>query len=187
MKRILLINNYDSFVYNVKQLLDESGIADTVIVLNDQLNTIDVEKFDKIIISPGPGVPAEAGEVLKLIKNSSKPILGICLGFQAIGEAFGAKLYTLPNIYHGHQSEVMITNQHAIFKGVKSPFFAGRYHSWALDKDNFPDCLKATSMTEDGIIMSFQHKTLPLTGVLFHPESIMTPQGKTMVNNWLSE
>jgi anthranilate synthase/aminodeoxychorismate synthase-like glutamine amidotransferase len=189
MKRILLINNYDSFVYNVKQLLDESGLAETTVVLNDQLKGLDFNLFDKIVISPGPGIPSEAGTIKEVIKKHKKtPMLGICLGFQAIGEVFGAKLYALPTIYHGHQSEVFVTNPPAsIFRGISSPFKAGRYHSWALEKSSLPDSLEITSETEEGIIMSFKHKQLPVTGVLFHPESIMTPEGKTMIKNWLSE
>ncbi len=189
MKRILLINNYDSFVFNIKQLLDESGLADTTIVLNDQLSTVDVHLFDKIIISPGPGIPSEAGEIITIIQDHQHiPILGICLGFQAIGEVFGAQLYRLPSIYHGHQSEIFIDKRSAkIFNGISSPFSAGRYHSWALDKTNFPEILEITSTTKDGIIMSFEHKQLPITALLFHPESMMTPDGKIMIENWLSE
>lgn len=190
MKRILLINNYDSFVFNVKQLIDESGIADVTIVLNDELDHVDFNQFDKIIISPGPGIPSEAGSVMNMIDKHYQhiPILGICLGFQAIGEVFGGVLYPLPNIYHGHQSHLSIVKADApIFKGVSSPFLAGRYHSWAIDAQCFPDTLEITSITEDGIIMSYQHKQYPITALLFHPESIMTPDGNKMINNWLSE
>lgn len=190
MKRILLVDNYDSFVNNVKQLLDESGLAVTTIVMNDQLKDLSVSDYDGIVISPGPGLPDEAGDVKTLIAsiNGPTPILGICLGFQAIGEVFGATLYQLPTIYHGHQSEVVVTQPTAsIFIGISSPFKAGRYHSWAIDRARFPDVLEITSETEDGIIMSFSHRQRPITAVLFHPESIMTPEGAKMITNWLTE
>ncbi len=190
MKRILLVDNYDSFVNNVKQLLDESGMAVTTIVMNDQLEDLPFREFDGIVISPGPGLPDEAGGIKSLIENMGEhiPILGICLGFQAIGEVFGANLYSLPAIYHGHQSEVWITQPSAsIFTGISSPFKAGRYHSWALDRAHFPEVLEITSETEEGIVMSFVHRQQPLTAVLFHPESIMTPEGAKMIKNWLTE
>lgn len=190
MKRILLVDNYDSFVNNVKQLLDESGIAVTTIVTNDKLNSISLDEYDGIVISPGPGLPSDAGDIKSMILSikESIPLLGICLGFQAIGEVFGATLYQLPIIYHGHQTEIAITQPTAsIFNGISSPFKAGRYHSWAIEKDSFPDSLEITSETADGIIMSFNHKRLPIKAVLFHPESIMTPEGNKMINNWLSE
>lgn len=189
MKQILLINNYDSFVYNVKQLLDESGLASTTMVFNDQLSEVNIEDFDKIVISPGPGLPSEAGALKSFIEDhKSKPMLGICLGFQAIGEVFGAKLYRLPTIFHGHESEVFIKSEKGvIFNGIETSFKAGRYHSWALDLNSFPEVLEITSQTQEGIIMSFAHKDLPITAVLFHPESIMTPQGKKMIENWLLE
>lgn len=190
MKRILLVDNYDSFVNNVKQLLDESGMAVTTIVMNDDLEDLPFRDFDGIIISPGPGLPDEAGGIKSLIENMSEhvPILGICLGFQAIGEVFGATLYQLPTIFHGHQSEVWDTQPAAsIFTGISSPFKAGRYHSWAIDRACFPEVLEITSETEDGIVMSFVHRHRPLTAVLFHPESIMTPEGAKMIKNWLTE
>jgi len=135
-------------------------------------------------------LPDEAGGIKSLIENMGEhiPILGICLGFQAIGEVFGAPLYQLPAIYHGHQSEVWITQPSAsIFTGISSPFKAGRYHSWALDRAHFPEVLEITSETEEGIVMSFVHRQQPLTAVLFHPESIMTPEGAKMIKNWLTE
>jgi anthranilate synthase component 2 len=188
MIRILLINNYDSFVYNVKQLLDETGLAETTILLNDAFDLNEVEKYDRIVISPGPGIPSEAGNVKHIIENfkDKKPILGICLGFQAIGEVFGAQLIPMQHIYHGHQSKIIINEpSDVLFNSITSPFFAGRYHSWALDKATFPEILTITSETEDGIVMSFKHRDFKITGVLFHPESIMTPEGKTMIRNWL--
>lgn len=190
MKRILLVDNYDSFVNNVKQLLDESGMAVTIMVKNDELMSVPIQQFDGVVISPGPGLPAEAGELKDFILSCQGkiPMLGICLGFQAIGEVFGAALYRLPVINHGHQSVINITNPSAsIFNGITSPFLAGRYHSWAIDKNSFPDSLEITSETEEGIIMSFSHKQLPITALLFHPESIMTPDGPQMMNNWLNE
>ena len=180
MKRILLIDNYDSFVANIKQLLDESGIALTTIVMNDKLKCVSLDEYDGIVISPGPGLPSEAGDTKAFVSSIKEniPLLGICLGFQIIGEVFGATLYQLPIIYHGHQTEIAITRPTAsIFKGISYPFKAGRYHSWAIKKEGFPDSLEITSETADGIIMSFNHKQLPITAVLFHPESITTPEG----------
>ncbi len=189
MIKVLLINNYDSFVYNIKQILDESGLCQTDIILNDKISLSEASKYDKIIISPGPGLPKESGNIIKIIKELSptKNILGICLGFQAIAEVFGGELYQLDKIYHGHQSEVEITDKNeSIFKSISSPFLAGRYHSWALKTDSFPKELIVTSRTYDGIIMSFRHAKFDVCGVLFHPESIMTPAGKIIIKNWLN-
>jgi len=189
MIRVLLINNYDSFVYNILQILNESGVAQTTIVFNDQLIDVDITQYDKVVISPGPGIPSEAGTLLDFIeKYKEVPMFGICLGFQAIGEVFGATLYPLSKIYHGHQSQVeIISPSHSLFFNIQSPFQTGRYHSWALSNIDFPKELIPTSKTEDGIIMSFIHAKYPITATLFHPESIMTPDGNRMIRNWLSQ
>jgi anthranilate synthase component 2 len=172
----------------VKQLLDESGLAETTIVLNDAIDLKEINKFDRIVISPGPGIPSEAGLTKKVIETfkDKKPIFGICLGFQAIGEVFGAKLIQLQHIYHGHQSEVNIIEPiDTLFKSISSPFKAGRYHSWALEKSSLLAEFTITSETKDGIPMSIKHKRYNINGVLFHPESMMTPDGKIMIKNWL--
>lgn len=187
MQRVLLIDNYDSFVYNLKQLLDESGLCETTIILNDQIDVESALMFDRIVISPGPGLPSEAGEIKQLIKKLStqRPILGICLGCQAIVEVFGGNLFQLDKIYHGHQSELIRTNSdEAVFINIAQRFKAGRYHSWGIDVPEKSD-LTVTSLTESGLAMSVRHKNLNVCGLLFHPESIMTPAGKLMIENWL--
>jgi len=187
MQKVLLIDNYDSFVYNLKQLLDESGLCETTIVFNDKLNLKKATLFDRILISPGPGLPIEAGSTIEIIKklSPSHPILGICLGCQAIVEVYGGKLFQLDKIYHGHQSELIRTNSdEPLFVNIAQRFKTGRYHSWGLDIQKNSE-LNITSRTESGLAMSVRHKKYNVCGLLFHPESIMTPAGKTMIENWL--
>lgn len=189
MINVLLIDNYDSFVYNVKQLLDESGLAKTTVLKNDQISVEAVSAFDCIVISPGPGIPSEIALIKEIISHykESKPILGICLGFQAIGEVFGAQLIATGNICHGHESNIHICSPpDGLFHSIESPFRAGRYHSWILDRDTWPEQLQITTETEEGIVMSYTHRQYNIRGVLFHPESIMTPEGGTMIFNWLT-
>ncbi len=187
MQKVLLIDNYDSFVYNLKQLLDESGLCETTIVLNDKIDYKTAKLFDRILISPGPGLPFEAGSSIEIIKKLylSHPILGICLGCQAITEVFGGKLFQLDKIYHGHQSEIIRTNSdEPLFINIAQRFKAGRYHSWGIDIPINSE-LQITSKTESGLAMSVRHKKYNVCGLLFHPESIMTPAGKTMIENWI--
>ena len=185
--RILLFDNYDSFTYNILHLLRELG-ADAEVRRNDQIPLDEVAPYDKIILSPGPGIPEEAGILLPLIKTyaSSKPMLGVCLGEQAIGEAFGAKLRNLPSVFHGVQSDVRVTIDNPLLGEAGRTYRVGRYHSWVVSDEAFPPCLEVLARdNEDGLIMALRHRTYPLYGIQFHPESVLTPEGKAMIQHWL--
>lgn len=187
MKNILVIDNYDSFTYNLVHYLEDLNCQVTV-VRNDQLQLEDVEPFEKIVLSPGPGIPDEAGLLKPIIKTyaSSKSILGVCLGMQAIGEVFGATLENLDIVYHGVQTKVHITSKDEIlFKGLPPTIEVGRYHSWVV-KGELPTCLEITSVDENQQIMALRHKEFDIKGVQFHPESVLTPDGKTMLKNWIN-
>ncbi len=184
MKNILVIDNYDSFTYNLVHYLEDLNCQVTV-VRNDQLQLEDVEPFEKIVLSPGPGIPDEAGLLKPIIKTyaSTKSILGVCLGMQAIGEVFGATLENLDIVYHGIQTKVHITSKDEIlFKGLPPTIEVGRYHSWVV-KGELPTCLEITSVDENQQIMALRHKEFDIKGVQFHPESVLTPDGKTMLKN----
>ncbi|MCC8153124.1 MAG: aminodeoxychorismate/anthranilate synthase component II [Tannerellaceae bacterium] len=184
---ILLFDNYDSFTYNLLHILKELG-AEVEVHRNDKISLDEIERFDKIVLSPGPGIPEEAGILLPLIERyaPTKTILGVCLGEQAIGQVFGAKLINLPHVHHGVCSDILVTADEPIFEGLKPAFRAGRYHSWAVSKEDFPDCLEITAEDiEDGQIMGIRHKEYNVRGIQFHPESVLTPQGKTIIANWL--
>jgi anthranilate synthase component II len=194
--KILVFDNYDSFTYNLVHLV-EKIIRDKVdVVRNDQLSLDAVDQYDKIILSPGPGLPSEAGLLLPLIKQyaSSKSILGVCLGHQAIGEVFGGKLVNLSKVYHGVASPVHIIQRGKqansanadLFNGINDGFMAGRYHSWVIDPDGFPESLEITAVDASGHIMALRHKSYDVLGVQFHPESVLTPQGELIIRNWLS-
>lgn len=184
--KLLILDNYDSFTYNIVHAVRELGVEPAV-CRNDKITLDEVDNFDKIIISPGPGIPSEAGILPQLLERyaGSKPILGVCLGHQAIGECFGAKLRNLPEVYHGIKSQISITVPDYIFAGLPDRIDVGRYHSWVVDKNNLPDCLEVTAVSDDGEIMAMRHRTLDVRGVQFHPESILTPQGLTIIDNWL--
>lgn len=184
--KLLILDNYDSFTYNIVHAVRELGVEPAV-RRNDKITLDEVDNFDKIIISPGPGIPSEAGILPQLLERyaGSKPILGVCLGHQAIGECFGAKLRNLPEVYHGIKSQISITVPDYIFAGLPDRIDVGRYHSWVVDKNNLPDCLEVTAVSDDGEIMAMRHRTLDVRGVQFHPESILTPQGLTIIDNWL--
>ena len=187
MKNILVIDNYDSFTYNLVHYLEDLNCKVTV-VRNDQLQPEDVEPFEKIVLSPGPGIPDEAGLLKLIIKTyaSTKSILGVCLGMQAIGEVFGATLKNLDTVYHGIQTKVHITSKNEIlFKGLPPTIEVGRYHSWIV-KGELPTCLEITSVDENQQIMALRHKEFDIKGVQFHPESVLTPDGKTMLKNWIN-
>jgi anthranilate synthase component II len=187
MKNILVIDNYDSFTYNLVHYLEDLNCQVTV-VRNDQLQLEDVEPFEKIVLSPGPGIPDEAGLLKPIIKTyaSTKSILGVCLGMQAIGEVFGATLENLDIVYHGIQTKVHITSKDEIlFKGLPPTIEVGRYHSWVV-KGELPTCLEITSVDENQQIMALRHKEFNIKGVQFHPESVLTPDGKTMLKNWIN-
>ena len=185
--KILLFDNYDSFTYNLLHILKELG-ADVEVHRNDKISLEEIERFDKILLSPGPGIPEEAGILLPLIRRyaPTKSILGVCLGEQAIGEAFGATLINLTDVHHGVCSNIRIVAKDPIFEGLEPGIRVGRYHSWAVSKENFPDCLEITAVdTEEGQIMGLRHREYDVRGIQFHPESVLTPKGKTIIENWL--
>lgn len=185
---ILLLDNYDSFTYNLAQIIEQTHDCTLNIIKNDKIKLHEIEQFDKIVLSPGPGLPKDAGIMPELIQHfhHKKPILGVCLGHQAISEAFGAKLFNLGKVFHGVNTDTEIISNTEIFKQIHSPFKAGRYHSWAVSRENFPKKLQITSLSKDGVIMSLQHTDYPIYGVQFHPESILTPMGKKMIENFLN-
>lgn len=187
--KILIFDNYDSFTYNLVHLVKELDYTDIDVVRNDKIALADVAKYDKIILSPGPGIPSEAGLLLPLIKEyaAKKPILGVCLGHQAIGEAFGANLVNLEDVYHGISTKIEVLSEDALFYGVDHHLEVGRYHSWIVDSDGLPDCFEVTAIDNSGKIMAMRHKEHDVHGVQFHPESVLTPQGATIVKNFLSK
>ncbi len=185
--KIVIIDNYDSFTYNLSHLIKELG-ADVTVLRNDCFQIGELEQFDKIVLSPGPGIPEEAGLLLDVIRYYAgrKPILGVCLGEQAIGEVFGGKLTNLSTVYHGIQSPVTITVDDYIFDQLPRENPVGRYHSWVVDTDGFPDCLEITAVSKEGYIMALRHRNYDIRGIQFHPESILTPDGKQIMQNWLN-
>ena len=186
--KILLFDNYDSFTYNLLHILKELG-ADVEVFRNDKITLDEMDRFDKIVLSPGPGIPEEAGILLPLIRRyaPTKSILGVCLGEQAIGEAFGAKLINLTEVHHGVCSDVRVVANDPLFNGLDRTLRVGRYHSWVVSKEDLPDCLEITAEdTEEGQIMGLRHKTYNVRGIQFHPESVLTPRGKEIIKNWLS-
>ena len=187
MIKTIIIDNYDSFTYNLSHLLKELG-ADVTVVRNDKFRIEDLEQYDKIVLSPGPGIPSEAGLMPQVIKAYAgrKPILGICLGHQAIGEAFGAKLLNIGNVVHGVATPAHLTAEDYIFKGLPSDLEVGRYHSWVVDDNGLPECLEVTGRSDDGYIMSMRHREFDIRGIQYHPESVLTPKGKEIINNWLN-
>lgn len=184
--KIVIIDNYDSFTYNLAHLVKELG-AEVTVFRNDQFQLSELDRFDKIILSPGPGIPSEAGLLMDVIKKYAgrKPMLGVCLGHQAIGEAFGAKLTNLSEVYHGVATPCTQFGNDPIFEGLPKRIDIGRYHSWVVDKSGFPDCLDITAVSDDGQIMGLKHKNYDIRGIQFHPESVLTPDGKKMIQNWL--
>ena len=188
MSKILLFDNYDSFTYNLLHILKELG-ADVEVHRNDKISLEEVGRFDKILLSPGPGIPEEAGILLPLIRRyaPTKSILGVCLGEQAIGEAFGATLINLTDVHHGVCSDIKVTAKEPLFAGLEPGFRAGRYHSWVVSRENFPDCLEITAEDmEEKQIMALRHRTYDVRGIQFHPESVLTPKGKAIIENWLN-
>ena len=184
--KIVIIDNYDSFTYNLSHLVKELG-AEVTVVRNDQFELTELEQFSKIILSPGPGIPSEAGLLLDVIKTYAgrKPILGVCLGHQAIGEVFGAKLENLSDVFHGVATPCHIIADDPIFSGIEKDITIGRYHSWVVSNEGLPDCLEITAISNEGQIMSLRHRELNVRGIQFHPESVLTPDGKKMLQNWL--
>jgi anthranilate synthase component 2 len=183
---VLVIDNYDSFVYNLVHYLEELNCVVTV-RRNDELNLEEVEKYDKILLSPGPGIPDEAGLLKAIVEKyaPTKSILGVCLGQQAIGEVFGGKLVNLESVYHGIATKIKrCVDDEVLFEGLEKNFEVGRYHSWVVDK-NLPYCLEATSYDHNGQVMSLRHRDFDVKGVQFHPESVLTPDGKKIIENWV--
>lgn len=188
--KILVFDNYDSFTYNLVHLVEKILPLKVDVVRNDQMPLEKVKDYDKIILSPGPGVPSEAGLLLPLIKEyaSSKSILGVCLGHQAIGQAFGGELINLSRVYHGISTTCKVVNGSSeLFEGLPQEFEVGRYHSWIISGNNFPKDLEVTAEDESGYIMALQHKKFDIQGVQFHPESVLTPQGEAILKNWLKQ
>lgn len=187
--RLLIIDNYDSFTFNLVQLVEQSFCTDYFIVKNDGLNRIKDDEFDAILISPGPGIADEAGDLIPFIKQYAytKHILGICLGYEAITEIFGAKLSKLNSPLHGIQNEGIIIEKANIFKGLPEKFKIGHYHSWIVEEKNMPSDLTIIMKDENSLPMAVKHNSLAIYGLMFHPESIMTEYGKEMINNWLTE
>ena len=185
--KILVFDNYDSFTYNLVHAVKKLGYADVEVHRNDQIALEDIARFDKIILSPGPGVPSESGILLDVIKTyaPTKSILGVCLGEQAIAEAFGGKLINLSEVHHGISSMVNVLADDVLFKGLAKQLEVGRYHSWAVEKSSLPESLTITAVDEEGMIMGLAHKTYDVRGVQFHPESVLTPDGEKMLKNWL--
>ena len=198
--KVVIIDNYDSFTYNLSHLIKELG-AEVTVLRNDQFELEDLEPYNKIVLSPGPGIPSEAGLLLDVIKTyagrkpilldvirsyaGKKPILGVCLGHQAIGEAFGGQLENLSDVFHGVATPCRIIADDPLFSGLEREITIGRYHSWVVSKEAFPDYLEVTAESPEGQIMALRHKTLNVRGIQFHPESLLTPDGKKMIQNWL--
>jgi para-aminobenzoate synthetase component 2 len=186
MTKILVVDNYDSFVFNLVQYLQQLG-SEVVVKRNDEVNANSINEFDGVLLSPGPGTPEDAGACVEIVNaaiEKQKPLLGVCLGHQAIGAALGGKVSRAPELLHGKTSQVQHKNE-GVFKDLKSPFRATRYHSLAIENPNFPNDLIITATTESDVIMGVKHKTAPIEGVQFHPESVLTESGHRLLANWL--
>ena len=184
--RILVVDNYDSFVFNLVQYLGQLG-AKCVVMRNDEVKISDIDGFDGVLISPGPGTPEEAGRSMEIIKYCAEkkiPLFGVCLGHQAIAAVFGGVVSRAPELLHGKTSQVHHKGA-GVFKELPTPFTATRYHSLAVEKDSVPEVLEITGTTESGVVMGLKHKSLPIEGVQFHPESVLTEHGHAMLANWL--
>ena len=188
MTKILVVDNYDSFVFNLVQYLQQLG-AEVVVKRNDEVNAESINGFDGVLLSPGPGTPEDAGACIEIVNaaiEKQKPLLGVCLGHQAIGAALGGTVSRAPELLHGKTSQVQHKNE-GVFRDLKSPFTATRYHSLAIETESVPSELAVTATTEDGIIMGVKHKFAPIEGVQFHPESVLTEGGHQLLANWLTE
>jgi anthranilate synthase component II len=186
--KILLIDNYDSFTYNLVHLIKALGYKNLDVFRNDKISLEEMKTYDKIMLSPGPGIPSEAGILQDAIREyaDKKPILGVCLGHQAIGEVFGGTLTNLTKVYHGIATNAKVTvPSEVLFRDMPTEFAVGRYHSWVVDRQNFPDELEITAEDDGGFVMALRHKKYDVCGVQFHPESILTPLGSNIIENWL--
>ncbi len=184
--KTVIIDNYDSFTYNLYQLVRGAG-AEATVVRNDAFRLEDLADYDKIILSPGPGIPEEAGLLLEVIRTYAgrKPMLGVCLGHQAIGQVFGARLTNLSEVFHGVQAPCLLTGEDYLFHGLPRRFPVGRYHSWVVSREGFPNCLQVTAASEEGHVMALRHRDYDIHGIQFHPESVLTPGGRAIVENFL--
>ena len=184
--KIAIIDNYDSFTFNLAHLLRELK-AEVTVLRNDQFQLPDLEVYSKIVLSPGPGIPSEAGLLCDVIRTYAgrKPILGVCLGHQAIGEVFGGRLENLSDVFHGVATPCHITAEDPLFSGLDKDITVGRYHSWVVSREDFPESLEITAVSDEGQIMALRHRELNLRGIQFHPESVLTPEGRKMLQNWL--
>jgi anthranilate synthase component 2 len=184
---IVIIDNYDSFTYNLAHLVKSLG-AKVTVLRNDRFALEELEAFDKIILSPGPGIPSEAGLLPAVIRTYAgrKPMLGVCLGHQAIGEVFGARLENLSDVFHGVATEGGQFGIDPIFRGLPERIVMGRYHSWVVSREGFPDCLEITAVSDEGQIMALRHREFDIHGIQFHPESVLTPDGAAILRNWLN-
>lgn len=187
--KLLVLDNYDSFTYNLVHLVEKLSDAEIAVVRNDKISIAEIVNFDKILLSPGPGLPKDAGIMPQLLKvyADKKSILGVCLGMQAITENFGGSLKNLNTVYHGIATPITIKKQNSIFKGCPGQFTVGRYHSWVADASTIPNDLCVTALDEQGNIMALEHRTLNVKGVQFHPESILSEYGEHILSNWLCE
>lgn len=189
MNHIAIIDNYDSFTYNLVQLVEQAGARVTVL-RNDRFALPDLAAYDKLLLSPGPGIPQEAGLLMPVIRTyaATKPILGVCLGEQAIGEAFGARLCNLSDVFHGVQTEISLDGSGVandyLFDGLPRRLTVGRYHSWVVSREGLPNVLAVTAVSDEGLIMGLRHRTLDVHGIQFHPESVLTPLGERIIRNW---
>jgi len=185
--KLLVLDNYDSFTYNLVHQLEKLGVDNMDVVRNDKIALEQIDQYDKILLSPGPGIPEEAGILKELVKHyaESKSILGVCLGHQAIVEVFGGKLINLETVFHGVATKVKVENSDGLFDGLPTEFLVGRYHSWIAERNTIPSELEITALDEEGTVMAISHKTLNIKGVQFHPESILTQHGEALLHNWL--
>ena len=186
--KILVLDNYDSFTYNLVHALKKFEGVKVTVIRNDEVMDDEPGLFDKIVFSPGPGIPEEAGKMLAVIRNyaGKRPMLGVCLGHQAIGEAFGGKLQNMNKVLHGIATPIHVTATSYLFKDMPETFEAGRYHSWIVEKEALPSVLEVTALDAEGRIMSMQHRKFDIQGVQFHPESILTPMGEKILENWIN-
>ncbi len=186
--KIVIIDNYDSFTYNLSHLVKEQG-AEVQVLRNDQFELSALEAYDKIILSPGPGIPSEAGLLCDVIRTyaGKKPILGVCLGHQAIGEVFGAQLENLTQVFHGVATPCQIVADDPIFEGLERTITVGRYHSWVVATEELPVCLEVTALSDEGQIMALRHRQYDVHGIQFHPESVLTPEGRIIIKNFISQ
>ena len=185
--KIVIIDNYDSFTYNLSHLVKELG-AEVSVVRNDEFELEALDAFDKIILSPGPGIPSEAGLLLEVIRHYAgrKPILGVCLGHQAIGEVFGGKLTNLSTVFHGVATEGTQLGNDYLFDGLPERITMGRYHSWVVDREGWPEALEVTALSDEGQVMALRHRKMDIHGIQFHPESVLTPDGRTILESFIN-